>query len=126
MALARKLSALADLDRAVGHTGRRTVLATEPLLPVSVFHQLRWRSAMIDGDRDVVVERRVERRAGGSDLVAMIVVLGAIAAVAFGWWSVGTTPLVEKRVSQAPPSVTSPDTTVQPRTTVREGGASTL
>jgi hypothetical protein len=81
---------------------------------------------MIDEDRDVVVERRVERRAGGGDLVAVVVVLGAIAAVAFGWWSVGTTPHVEKRVSQAPPSVTSPDTTVQPRTTVREGGTLTL
>jgi hypothetical protein len=81
---------------------------------------------MIDGDGDVLVERRIERRAGASDLLAVLVVLGAIAAVAFGWWSVGTTPRVEKRVTQAPPSVTSPDTTVQPRTTVREGGASTL
>jgi hypothetical protein len=50
-------------------------------------------------------------------------VIGAIAAAAFGWWSVGTAPL-EKRVSQAPPSVTSPDTTMQPRTTIPEGGTS--
>jgi len=51
------------------------------------------------------------------------VVLGVIAAIAFGWWAIGTTPVVEKRVSQAPPTVTSPDTSVQPRTTVPEGGA---
>ena len=79
---------------------------------------------MIDGDRDVGVERRMERRTGAGDFVAVLLVLGAIAAVAFGWWSVGTTPLVEKRVSQAPPSVTTPDTTVQPRTTIPEGGTS--
>ena len=77
---------------------------------------------MIDGDRDVVVERRIKRRAGASELLAVALVLGAIAAVAFGWWSVGTRPLNEKRLSQAPPSVTSPDTTVQPRTTVPESG----
>jgi hypothetical protein len=74
---------------------------------------------MIDGDRDFV-----ERRTGAGDFVAVLVVVGTIAAVAFGWWSVGTTPLVEKRVSQAPPSVTSPDKTVQPRTTIPEGGTS--
>lgn len=79
---------------------------------------------MIDGDRDVLVERRIERRAGASDLLAVLVVLGVIAVVAFGWWSVGTSPIVEKRVSLAPPSVTSPDTTVQPRTTIPEGGTS--
>ena len=45
---------------------------------------------MIDGDRDVLVERRIERRAGASDLLA--VVLGVIGAVAFGWCSVGTKP----------------------------------
>jgi hypothetical protein len=54
----------------------------------------------------------------------MVLVLAAIAAVAFGLWSVGTTPVREKRVSQAPPTVTSPDTTVQPRTTLPEGGRS--
>jgi hypothetical protein len=79
---------------------------------------------MVEGDRDVVVERRIERRAGGGDLVAVVVVLGTIAAVAFGWWSVGTTPVGEKRTSQAPPTVTSPDTMAQPRTTVPEGGRS--
>jgi hypothetical protein len=78
---------------------------------------------MIDGDKDVVVERRLER-AGAGDMVSVIVVLGVIAAIAFGWWAVGTTPVVEKRVSQAPPTVTSPDTSVQPRTTVPEGGVS--
>ena len=76
---------------------------------------------MIDGDRDVVVERRMERRTGAGDFVAVLLVLGAIAAVAFGWWSVGTT---QRRVSQAPPTVTSPDTTVQPGTTIPEGGTS--
>jgi cytoskeletal protein RodZ len=81
---------------------------------------------MIDGDRDVLVERRIERRAGPSDLLALLVILGVIAAVAFGWWSVGTTPLPQNRLSQAPPSVASPDTFVQPRTTVPEGGRATL
>jgi hypothetical protein len=57
---------------------------------------------MIDGDRDFV-----ERRTGAGDFVAVLVVVGTIAAVAFGWWSVGTTPLVEK-----------------PRTTIPEGGTS--
>ena len=75
---------------------------------------------MLDGDRDVVVERRT----GAGDFVAVLLVLGPIAAVAFGWWSVSTTSLVEKRVSRAPPTVTSPDTTVQPRTTIPEGGTS--
>jgi hypothetical protein len=80
---------------------------------------------MIDSDKDVVVERRLEsvERAGAGDIVSVIVVLGVIAAIAFGWWAIGTTPVVEKRVSQAPPTVTSPDTSVQPRTTVPEGGA---
>jgi hypothetical protein len=64
-----------------------------------------------------------ERRTGTGSFVAVLMVIGAIAAVAFGWWSVGTAPL-EKRVSQAPPSVTSPDTTMQPRTTIPEGGTS--
>ncbi len=76
---------------------------------------------MIDGNRDVMVERRIERCTGAGDFVAVLVVLGTIAAVAFGWWSVGTAPLVERRVSQAPPPVTSPETTVQPRTSVPEG-----
>jgi hypothetical protein len=79
---------------------------------------------MIDGDRNAMVERRIERRTGAGDFVAVLVVLGTIAAVAFGWWSVGTTPLVERRVSQAPTTVTSPDTTVQPGTTIPEGGTS--
>jgi hypothetical protein len=45
---------------------------------------------MIDGDRNVVVERRIERRTGAGEFAAVVVVLGTIAAVAFGWWSVGT------------------------------------
>jgi hypothetical protein len=81
---------------------------------------------MIDGDKDVVVERRLERveRAGAGDIVSAMVGLGVIAAIAFGCGAIGTTPVEEKRVSQAPPTVTSPDTSVQPRTTVPEGGAS--
>ena len=81
---------------------------------------------MIDGDRDVSVERHIEKRAGASDLLAVVVVLGVIAAIAFGWWSVGTRPVPEQRLSQAPPSVASPNTFVQPRTTVPEGGRAAL
>lgn len=80
---------------------------------------------MIDGESKVVVERRIERRAGGGPFVAVLIVLGVSAAIALGWWSVGT-PDPELRVSQTPPSIASPDTFVRPRTTVPEGSTATL
>ena len=75
-----------------------------------------------EDEREVLVERRVveDNRPSGS-LAAVFIVLGVIAAVAFGWWAIGTTPVPGNRVSQAPPGATSPDTTIEPRTTVPEG-----
>ncbi|MFM9849385.1 MAG: hypothetical protein ACKVP3_19760 [Hyphomicrobiaceae bacterium] len=73
-----------------------------------------------ENEREVIVERRVEDNRLSGSLAAVFIVLGVIAAVAFGWWAIGTTP-VPSRVSQAPPGATSPDTTVEPRTTVPEG-----
>jgi hypothetical protein len=78
-----------------------------------------------EDEREVVVERRVDRAntaAGG--FAAVFIVLGVIAAVAIGWWAVGTTPLPDSKVSQVPPAATSPDTTSGPRTTGPEGGSS--
>jgi hypothetical protein len=77
----------------------------------------------VDGTREVFRERSRATESAGS-WFAVLVVLGVLAAVAFAWWAVGITPPSEPRVSQAPPSVTSPDSTVQPRTTVPEGGSS--
>lgn len=77
----------------------------------------------VDGAREVFRERDGARHKAGGSWFALLVVLGVLAAVAFGWWAVGITPPPQQRVSQGPPSVTSPDTTVQPRTTVPEGGS---
>ena len=74
--------------------------------------------------RDVFVERRrvADGRSGFGDWVALLIVIGVLFAIAFSWWTVGTT--AKQKVSQAPPSAASPDTTVQPRTTVPQGGIS--
>jgi hypothetical protein len=74
------------------------------------------------GDQEVVLERRVvaSERQGGW-LVAVLFVFGVLAAVAFAWWTVGTNPHTPPRFSQVPPEAASPDTSVQPRTTLPEG-----
>lgn len=78
-----------------------------------------------EDERQVVVERRIDRaNTATSGFAAVFIVLGVIAAVAAGWWAVGTTPVPDNKVSQAPPATTSPDTTLGPRTTVPEGGSS--
>ena len=79
----------------------------------------------VDGDREVLVERRVvePNRTGGS-IASAFIVLCVLTAVAFGWWAVGTAPVPANRVSQSPPATTSPDTTVEPRTTLPEGAVS--
>lgn len=74
-------------------------------------------------EREVVVERRIDRaNTAASGLAAVVIVLGVIAAVAAGWWAVGTAPIPDNKISQAPAATTSPDT-VGPRTTAPEGGS---
>lgn len=80
---------------------------------------------IVDGEREVLVERRVVERDGtGGSIASAFIVLGALAAIAFGWWAVGTAPVPANRVSQSPPATASPDTSVEPRTTLPEGAGS--
>jgi hypothetical protein len=58
----------------------------------------------VDGEKETVIERRVAEApptAVGS-IASFLIVLGVIAAVALGWWIVGTTPAPDSRSSQAP------------------------
>ena len=104
--------------------GLRDAREQSARFPVTPPIRAYWREAMpVDGAREVFRERNRGRDEVGGSWFALLVVLGVLAAVAFGWWAVGITPPAQQRMSQAPPSVTSPDTTVQPRTTVPEGGS---
>jgi hypothetical protein len=58
----------------------------------------------VDGEQETIIERRVASRRPSSagPLASVLIVLGVIAAVALGWWVVGTAPLPDNRASQAP------------------------
>jgi hypothetical protein len=69
----------------------------------------------VDGEKETVIERRVAEApptAVGS-IASLLIVLGVIAAVALGWWIVGTTPAPDNRTSQAP-AATSDTTSNKP------------
>jgi hypothetical protein len=56
----------------------------------------------IDGEQETFIERRVAgpRESSAGPLASVLIVLGVIAAVALGWWVVGTAPA--NRASQTP------------------------
>jgi hypothetical protein len=58
----------------------------------------------VDGDQETIIERRVSgpRPSAAGPMASVLIVLGVIAAVALGWWVVGTAPLPDNRSSQAP------------------------
>jgi hypothetical protein len=64
----------------------------------------------VDGDQETVIERRVAgpRPSAAGPMASVLIVLGVIAAVAFGWWVVGTTPAPDGRTPEAP-NTTSAD-----------------
>jgi hypothetical protein len=57
----------------------------------------------VDGEKETIVQRRVEAQpsAAGS-MASLLIVLGVIAAVALGWWVVGTTPAPDNGAAQPP------------------------
>ncbi len=73
----------------------------------------------VDGETERVIERRVVEPGSSSTgaIASAVIVLGVIAAVALGWWVVGTAPAPDNRTSQSPsasagksaPSATLPD-----------------
>lgn len=63
----------------------------------------------VDGEQETIIERRVAgpRSSAAGSMTSVVIVLGVLAAIAFGWWAVGTTPVPDSR-TQAP-STTSAD-----------------
>ena len=61
----------------------------------------------VDGEKETIVQRRVEAQPSAAGSIAsLLIVLGVIAAVALGWWVVGTEPAPNNGTTSQTPAAT--------------------